>query len=82
MQKPYVRTDRCPTAIRTTSNGVALSPPPRTARLFRNGTNQAVRLPQEFELDADDVIIRRGGDSLVNYGDASPFTLGGGCRLR
>ncbi len=47
------------------SNGVAQSPPPRTARLFRNGTNQAVRLPREFELDADDVIIRRDGDSLV-----------------
>jgi antitoxin VapB len=32
---------------------------------IRNGTNQAVRLPRAFELDADDVIIRRDGDSLV-----------------
>jgi antitoxin VapB len=40
-------------------------PPPRTARLFRNGANQAVRLPRDLELDADEVIIRRDGDSLI-----------------
>jgi antitoxin VapB len=38
---------------------------PRTARLFRNGTNQAVRLPRDLEIDADEVLIRRDGDSLV-----------------
>lgn len=43
----------------------AQTPSPRTARLFRNGTNQAVRLPRDFELDADEVIIRRDGDSLI-----------------
>jgi len=43
----------------------AESPPARTARLFRNGSNQAVRLPRDLELDADEVIIRRDGDSLV-----------------
>ena len=39
--------------------------PPRTARLFRNGTNQAVRLPRDLEIDADEVLIRREGDSLI-----------------
>ena len=29
----------------------------RQARLFRNGRNQAVRIPREFELAADEVII-------------------------
>lgn len=38
---------------------------PRTARLFRNGTNQAVRLPRDLEIDADEVLIRRDGDSIV-----------------
>jgi antitoxin VapB len=38
---------------------------PRTARLFRNGSNQAVRLPRDLELDADEVLIRREGASLV-----------------
>jgi antitoxin VapB len=39
--------------------------PQRTARLFRNGSNQAVRLPRDLEIDADEVLIRREGDSLV-----------------
>lgn len=38
---------------------------PRTARLFRNGRNQAVRLPRDLEIDADEVLIRRDGDSIV-----------------
>ena len=30
-----------------------MSAPARHARLFRNGRNQAVRIPREFELAAD-----------------------------
>ena len=37
----------------------------RTARLFRNGRNQAVRIPREFELDTDQVMIYREDDRLV-----------------
>jgi len=37
----------------------------RIARLFRNGRNQAVRLPREFEMKAREVIIRKQGDSLI-----------------
>ena len=39
--------------------------PARRARLFRNGRNQAVRIPREFELTADEVMIRREDDCLV-----------------
>ena len=42
-----------------------LSPPSRTVRLFRNGSNQAIRLPREFELDADEVYIRREGNTII-----------------
>ena len=38
---------------------------PRTARLFRNGRNQAVRLPKEYELDAEEVYIQREGEKLI-----------------
>lgn len=34
-------------------------------RLFRNGRNQAVRIPRELELDADEAIIRREDDRLI-----------------
>ncbi|MDW8323167.1 MAG: AbrB/MazE/SpoVT family DNA-binding domain-containing protein [Burkholderiales bacterium] len=39
--------------------------PERRVRLFRNGRNQAVRIPREFELDADEALIRREEDRLV-----------------
>jgi antitoxin VapB len=39
--------------------------PGRHVRFFRNGRNQAVRIPREFELDAEEAIIRREDDRLV-----------------
>ncbi|TYA20932.1 antitoxin [Aggregatibacter actinomycetemcomitans] len=40
----------------------------RTAKLFRNGRNQAVRLPVEFEFDAEQVYIRKeqNGDIVLS----------------
>lgn len=37
----------------------------RHVKLFRNGRNQAVRIPAEFELPGDEVIMQREGDRLV-----------------
>jgi antitoxin VapB len=37
----------------------------RHVRLFRNGRNQAVRIPVEFELPGDEALMRRDGDRLV-----------------
>lgn len=37
----------------------------RHIRLFRNGRNQALRIPREFELDGDEAIIRKEGDRLI-----------------
>ena len=37
----------------------------RPVRLFRNGANQAVRIPKEFELPGQDALIWREGDRLV-----------------
>lgn len=39
--------------------------PQRRVKLFRNGRNQAVRIPVEFELPGNDAIMRREGDTLV-----------------
>jgi antitoxin VapB len=36
-----------------------------TAKLFRNGRSQAVRLPKEFRFEGDLVKIRRIGESVV-----------------
>jgi antitoxin VapB len=37
----------------------------RHVKLFRNGRNQAVRIPREFELPGTDAIMRKEGDRLV-----------------
>lgn len=37
----------------------------RHVRLFRNGRNQAVRIPREFELPGEDAILRKEGDRLI-----------------
>lgn len=37
----------------------------RYARLFRNGSNQALRIPREFELPGNEVLISRDGDRLI-----------------
>ena len=36
-----------------------------TAKVFKSGNSQAVRIPKEFQLDSDEVDIRRRGDVLV-----------------
>jgi antitoxin VapB len=37
----------------------------RHVRLFRNGRNQAVRIPVEFELPGSEAIMHRDGERLV-----------------
>jgi antitoxin VapB len=37
----------------------------KTARLFKNGDSQAVRLPKEFRFVGDEVFIKRVGSAIV-----------------
>jgi antitoxin VapB len=37
----------------------------RHVRLFKNGRNQALRIPREFELPGNEAIIRKEGDRLI-----------------
>ena len=37
----------------------------RHVRLFRNGKNQALRIPREFELPGNEAIIHKEGDRLI-----------------
>jgi antitoxin VapB len=37
----------------------------RHVRLFKNGRNQALRIPREFELPGSEAIIRKEGDRLI-----------------
>jgi len=37
----------------------------RRVKLFKNGRNQAVRIPREFELPGKEAILRKEGERLV-----------------
>ncbi len=48
--------------------------PERHVKLFRNGRNQAVRIPREFELPGEDAVLRKEGERLI-IEPASPTSL-------
>jgi antitoxin VapB len=37
----------------------------KTAKLFRNGKSQAVRLPKEFRFEGDFVYVKKSGKAVV-----------------
>ena len=37
----------------------------KTAKLFKNGQSQAVRLPKEFRMTGSEVYIKKQGDAIV-----------------
>ena len=37
----------------------------RRVRLFKNGRNQAVRIPREFELPGEEAVMRKEGERLI-----------------
>ena len=37
----------------------------RRVKIFRNGRNQAIRIPREFELPGEDAVMRKEGGRLV-----------------
>lgn len=43
----------------------AVSVSPREAKLFRNNKSQALRIPADFELPGDRVMIHRDGERLI-----------------
>lgn len=47
----------------------------RKAAIFRNGRNQAVRIPKEFELPGKEAIIRKEGSRLVIEAVKKPTLL-------
>ncbi len=53
-----------PIAAETTAEYL-VNTPVRHVRLFRNGANQAVRIPKEFELPGKEAVMHREGDRLI-----------------
>lgn len=47
----------------------------RRVKIFKNGRNQAVRIPREFELPGEDAVMRKEGERLVIEPDAPQSLL-------
>ena len=45
----------------------------QTAKLFPNGSSQAVRLPKEFRFDGDQVYVKRVGNGVMLLPYAAPW---------
>ncbi len=39
--------------------------PERHVKLFKNGRNQAIRIPREFELPGSEAVMRKEGQRLI-----------------
>jgi antitoxin VapB len=44
-----------------------------TAKLFKNGQSQAVRLPKEFSIEGDEVYIKRVGRTIILIPKDNPW---------
>ncbi|MBN8607695.1 MAG: AbrB/MazE/SpoVT family DNA-binding domain-containing protein [Caulobacterales bacterium] len=47
----------------------------RRVKIFKNGRNQAVRIPRDFELPGEDAVMRKEGERLVIEPTAPPSLL-------
>jgi antitoxin VapB len=45
----------------------------KTAKLFKNGESQAVRLPKEFRFSGTEVFIKRAGSAVVLFPTAKSW---------
>ena len=50
----------------------------KTAKIFRSGNSQAVRIPKEFQLEGDEVEIQKKGNS--HYSEAQKEIMDIVCR--
>lgn len=46
-----------------------------TAKLFKNGNSQAVRLPKEYRFDADEIGVNKIGNMVILYPKDSAWGL-------
>jgi antitoxin VapB len=47
----------------------------KTAKLFKNGESQAVRLPKEFRFQGEEVFIKRAGSAVVLFPKAKSWDV-------
>ena len=61
----HVSDNHTPYAVQTPPPSPVTPEAGRHVRLFRNGANQAVRIPKEFEMPGVEAILHREGTRLI-----------------
>ena len=61
----HVSDNHAPYAVQTPPAPTVAPEAGRRVRLFRNGANQAVRIPKEFEMPGAEAILHREGTRLI-----------------
>jgi len=51
------------------------TPQIKKAKLFKNGSSQAVRLPKEFRFDGDEVYVKRVGNGVLLLPGDDPWQI-------
>jgi antitoxin VapB len=46
----------------------------KTAKIFKSGNSQAVRLPKEFQLEGDEVYLKKQNDVLILIPKSDPWS--------
>ena len=46
-----------------------------TTRVFRSGNSQAVRIPKEYQIEADELFINKIGNTIVIFPKNDPWEI-------
>jgi antitoxin VapB len=47
----------------------------QTAKVFKSGNSQAVRIPQEYQVDEEELMINKIGNTIVLFPKNDPWEL-------
>jgi antitoxin VapB len=47
----------------------------QTTRIFKSGNSQAVRIPKEYQVEGDELVINKIGNTLILFPKDDPWEL-------
>jgi antitoxin VapB len=47
----------------------------QTTKVFKSGNSQAIRIPKEYQVDVDELIINKVGNTIILFPENDPWEL-------
>jgi antitoxin VapB len=47
----------------------------QTTKVFKSGNSQAIRIPKEYQVDVDELIINKIGNTIILFPENDPWEL-------